>query len=41
MCMCAPQIICLLHVNIGVFDVQKLSDDKEPSDVIKQACFLV
>lgn len=31
------QITCLLHVNIGIFDVQRLSDDKEPSDVIKEA----
>lgn len=36
-CMCAPQVICLLYANIGIFDVQRLSDDKEPRDVINKA----
>lgn len=36
---CASQLICLSCMNIGIFDVQLFSDNKEPIDIIMRPLF--
>lgn len=35
----ASQLICLSCMNIGIFDVQLFSDNKEPIDIITRPLF--